>query len=158
MTRHRGRSTVANGTVANTAGETPSAVKPATWRPRSTISGADPIENETGVVTVSDGKNNFTNTGTLTVGGGVVGRMTLSDDLEANATGVITVASNGTLDHQRHDMINDGKYGNNTGQINVAAGGTIAGRNRARASSTTGHDSFTDTGAVAVSAGRQRAR
>ena len=65
------------------------------------VTGADTIENETGLVTIGAGKNSFTNTGTLTVGGASSGTLTLSDDLVTNATGVITVANNGTLDLTR---------------------------------------------------------
>ena len=72
------------------------------------VTGADTIENETGLVTIGAGKNSFTNTGTLTVGGASSGTLTLSDDLVTNATGVITVANDGTLDLTGGDTINAG--------------------------------------------------
>ena len=66
-----------------------------------------------------------------------------------NATGVITVANNGTLDLTGGDTINDGQLNNNGGQINVTGADTIENET-GLVTIGAGTDSFTNTGTLTV--------
>ena len=121
------------------------------YRPDQCPPGAgNAIDNETAAWSaIGAGKNSFTNTGTLTVGGASSGTLTLSDDLVTNATGVITVANNGTLDLTGGDTINDGQLNNNGGQINVTGADTIENET-GLVTIGAGKNSFTNTGTLTV--------